>query len=139
MYIKKVVDMADELKVRSIVWQEVYDNGVRIPQTTVVHVWKDWIDFMAEMSNVTHAGYSAILSSCWYLDHLTSGGDWEKFYKCDPTLFPGSEAAHRRVLGGEACMWAEVRNNIFKARQKLFNVYLPLRVSCARPNIFNML
>lgn len=81
---------------------------MRIPQNTVVHVWKDWIDYMEEMSIVTASGYSALLSSCWYLDHLSTGGDWRKFYQCDPTFFPGSAEAYRRVLGGEVCMWTEV-------------------------------
>jgi len=108
IYIQRIIDKTDSLNATSIVWQEVFDNGVRLPQSTVVHVWRDWQNPLGEMETVTRAGYSALLSACWYLDHLTSGGDWATFYNCDPTDFPGSAEAHKRVLGGEACMWAEV-------------------------------
>ena len=39
LYIQKLIDKVSSLNVSSIVWQEVYTNGVRLPQGTVVHVW----------------------------------------------------------------------------------------------------
>lgn len=57
---------------------------------------------------MTGSGYKALLSSCWYLDHLNTGGDWLKYYECDPLNFPGTKSQKRLVLGGEACMWGEV-------------------------------
>lgn len=59
------------------------------------------------MYNVTNSGYQAILSSCWYLDYLSNGGDWQKYYLCDPNDFPGDEQQQSLVIGGTACMWAE--------------------------------
>lgn len=38
-YIQKLIDKISMLKKNSIVWQEVYTNGVRLPDGTVVHVW----------------------------------------------------------------------------------------------------
>ncbi|KAG8221824.1 hypothetical protein J437_LFUL003458 [Ladona fulva] len=63
---------------------------------------------------ITKKGYSALLSSCWYLDGLETGGDWERFYNCDPDNFPGTPEQKKLVIGGEACMWSEVvdRTNV---------------------------
>lgn len=49
----------------------------------------------------------AIFSSCWYLDYLQTGGDWQKYYGCDPQDFPGTDEQKKLIIGGEACMWAE--------------------------------
>lgn len=39
LYIQKLIDKVSSMDVNSIVWQEVYTNGVRLPEGTVVHVW----------------------------------------------------------------------------------------------------
>ena len=41
IYIQRLVDIASNLSANSVVWQEVFDNGVIMPQDTVVHIWKD--------------------------------------------------------------------------------------------------
>ncbi|XP_076268344.1 beta-hexosaminidase subunit beta-like [Rhynchophorus ferrugineus] len=107
-YIQKIVDLTDSLELNSIVWEEVFTNGVKLPNDTVVHVWRG--DWTTTMKKVTEAGQPALLSSCWYLDHLSSGGDWMDFYYCDPTDFKGTEQEQLLVMGGEACMWGEVVN-----------------------------
>jgi hexosaminidase len=56
---------------------------------------------------VTAAGHIALLSSCWYLDHLKTGGNWKELYNCDPHKFNGSPQQKELVLGGEAAMWSE--------------------------------
>lgn len=38
-YIQKLIDKIADLKKNSIVWQEVYTNGVNLQKGTVVHVW----------------------------------------------------------------------------------------------------
>ncbi|CAH1112226.1 unnamed protein product [Psylliodes chrysocephalus] len=111
-YIQKVINLVDKLKYKSIVWEEVFNNGVKVPKETIVHVWKgDWTDTLL---NVTQNSYKAILSSCWYLDHLDSGGDWESFYYCEPNMFSNDTVLQSRLIGGEACMWSEVvdTNNV---------------------------
>ncbi|XP_050293579.1 beta-hexosaminidase subunit alpha-like [Anthonomus grandis grandis] len=111
-YIQKIIDMADNLNFSSVVWEEVFKNGVKLPNNTLVHVWRDWQGswWNDTMNDVTKAGNTALLSACWYLDHLSTGGDWESFYQCEPTDFSGSEEQTKLLLGGEACMWAEVVN-----------------------------
>lgn len=66
---------------------------------------------MGLLYDITRSGFSAILSSCWYLDHLSNGGDWHKFYGCEPSDFPGDNEQQSLLLGGEACMWSESVDN----------------------------
>lgn len=108
-YIQRIVDMTTELKHKSIVWHEVFVNGVRLVPGTIVHVWTG--DTSTLLNDVTAAGLPALASTCWYLDHLKNGGDWRKYYVCDPHDFPGNATQKELVLGGEACMWSEVVDN----------------------------
>jgi len=41
IYIQRVIEIASNLSANSVVWQEVFDNGVILPLDTVVHVWKE--------------------------------------------------------------------------------------------------
>ncbi|XP_053973335.1 beta-hexosaminidase subunit alpha-like [Hylaeus volcanicus] len=111
-YIAKLLQITDSLQANAIVWQEVFDNGVAMPNSTVVHVWTGL--WSKELENATKAGHPVLLSACWYLDHVAGGGDWKKFYKCDPLSFIGASNASGLMLGGEACMWGEFvdRNNV---------------------------
>jgi len=88
-----------------IIWEDVFDNGVKVNQDTVVNVWKG--DFNDTLDRVTKAGLKAILSSCWYLNYIHYGLDWPSYYACDPTNFTGSIAQHALVMGGSTCMWGE--------------------------------
>ncbi|KAJ8925860.1 hypothetical protein NQ315_009712 [Exocentrus adspersus] len=107
-YIQKLIDIVDELNSDSIVWEEVFVNGVVLPQKTIVHVWKDvWQVTVAE---VVDSGRQALLSTCWYLDHLGSYVDWHDFYACEPYSATADEEKQKLILGGEACMWAEEVN-----------------------------
>jgi hexosaminidase len=53
------------------------------------------------------AGHPVLLSACWYLDHLLTGGDRAKYYNCDLFNFNNAANVTHLMLGGEACMWAE--------------------------------
>lgn len=39
LYIQRIVNMVDKLSHKSIVWQEVFQNGVKLAPETVVQVW----------------------------------------------------------------------------------------------------
>lgn len=38
------------------------------------------------MAYVTQKGYRGITSACWYLNEITYGEDWHKYYQCDPLV-----------------------------------------------------
>ena len=52
-----------------IVWQEIFDNGLKLKHSTVVEVWKD--PWQSEMYNVTKAGFRALLSTPWYINYIS--------------------------------------------------------------------
>ncbi|XP_063905118.1 beta-hexosaminidase subunit alpha-like [Zophobas morio] len=107
-FIQHVVDLLDKLNSKYLVWEEVFVNGVTLPNTTLVHVWRG--EGFDTLRDVTKAGKYGVFSSCWYLDHLSSGSDWQKFYECEPLNFDGTDEQKKLVLGGEACMWTESVN-----------------------------
>ncbi len=83
-------------------WDEILHPD--LPKATVVHIWRN----QASLANAVQQGYRTILSWGYYLDHLSPA----KFhYGIDPL---GGAAAQltdeqaKNVLGGEACMWAEL-------------------------------
>ena len=40
-YLKKLLNIVDKIKGRSIVWQEIFDDGVQLSNDVIVHVWKE--------------------------------------------------------------------------------------------------
>lgn len=89
-----------------MVWQEIFDNQLKVRPDTVVHVWKG-AAWLQELGAVTRAGLRAVLSSPWYLNHISYGIDWPGFYSIDPLAFNGTAQQEALVMGGEACAWAE--------------------------------
>ena len=61
--------------------------GINV-EGVVAHVWKGntQAQQMAEMKDVTSKGHFALLSSCWYLSHISTSADWTTYYKCDPQV-----------------------------------------------------
>ena len=50
-----------------------------------------------------------LLSAPWYLNYITYGIDWHKYYKIDPQNFGGNDKQRNLVLGGEVSTisWVE--------------------------------
>jgi len=112
IYIKKLLDIVSSYPTNNgyIVWQEVFDNGVDVKNDTIIHVWKgEWEE---EMANVTGSGLRAILSTPWYLNYISYGPDWTKYYLAEPLDFHGGEEHKALVIGGESCMWGEFVNSV---------------------------
>nr|XP_055055597.1 beta-hexosaminidase subunit beta isoform X2 [Misgurnus anguillicaudatus] len=105
-YIQRLVDIVAATKKGYMVWQEVFDNGVKLKDDTVVEVWIGG-KMEEELANVTRAGFTTILSAPWYLDWISYGQDWQKYYKVEPLSFDGTDAQKQLVIGGEACLWGE--------------------------------
>ncbi|XP_059865300.1 beta-hexosaminidase subunit beta isoform X3 [Delphinus delphis] len=105
-YMQAVLDMISAINKSSIVWQEVFDDASKLTPGTVIQVWKAE-DYTQEQSKVTEAGFPVILSAPWYLDWISYGQDWKKYYAVDPLSFEGSQEQKKLVIGGEACLWGE--------------------------------
>ena len=54
----------------------------------MVEVWKG--GYQAELAKVTGMGYNTILASPWYLDYISYGADWKKYYPIEPLKFNGT-------------------------------------------------
>ncbi len=89
---------------KMIGWDEILHPD--LPKDIVVQSWRG----QASLADGARQGYQGILSFGYYLDHMKPASF---HYQMDPL---GKEAAslseqeQARILGGEACMWAEFVN-----------------------------
>jgi hexosaminidase len=84
-------------------WDEILVPG--LPTDAVIQSWRG----QKSLSEAAAKGYRGILSWGYYLDHLSPASF---HYAVDPLGGPDAAALTpeqaSRVLGGEACMWAEL-------------------------------
>ncbi|MGD0871515.1 MAG: family 20 glycosylhydrolase [Bryobacteraceae bacterium] len=83
-------------------WDEIL--GPDLPPDTVVQSWRG----QESLAEAATKGYRGILSAGYYLDH---GRPAAYHYGIDPLAGPAAQLTPeqaKRVLGGEACMWAEL-------------------------------
>jgi hexosaminidase len=73
-YSSKVLDLMKTIGGKSMVWQDVWDDGVKLPPETMIEIWKDtsllsdsprWSYYL---SKATSEGYDAILAAPFYLN-----------------------------------------------------------------------
>ncbi|KAG9281957.1 beta-hexosaminidase subunit beta isoform X1 [Astyanax mexicanus] len=106
-YIQRLLDIVNATNKGYMVWQEVFDNGVKLKADTQLHVWKENPQYQDEMARITASGFYTLLSSPWYLNRISYGQDWQAVYKADPQNFNGTAEQKKLVIGGEACLWGE--------------------------------
>jgi len=42
-----------------------------------------WSGDSYNIEHVTQSGFRALFSTCWYLDYINYGQDWDKYYNCE--------------------------------------------------------
>jgi hexosaminidase len=85
-------------------WDEVLHPD--LPADTVVQSWRG----QASLAEAASKGFRGILSAGYYLDHLRPA---RYHYGIDPLADAAQKLTPEeasRILGGEACMWAEYAN-----------------------------
>ena len=72
---------------RMIMWEEAWENDPKVSKDIILHVWKN---NQMTVKMLTDLGYQVLFSQCWYLNYISYGVDWPKYYLCDPTsMSPG--------------------------------------------------
>eukprot|EP01133_Synstelium_polycarpum_P012290 gene12290-14407_t len=97
-----------------VVWNDPFQNGVKLAPDTVIQVW----DSTTLLQEIINQGYRALVSFAWYLDEQIPDGvthyEWQDtyidFYNAEP--LEGITMNADKVLGGEACMWGEQVNQV---------------------------
>ncbi|XP_064478688.1 beta-hexosaminidase subunit beta-like isoform X2 [Ornithodoros turicata] len=112
-YIRRTFEKLEGSGSKLMIWQDPIDNDVQVPEGTLVGVWKN-SSLCAEVNNwrehvsrTVRKGYQVVLSACWYLNYISYGEDWKRYYQCDPTSFEGTQREKDLVVGGEATVWGE--------------------------------
>jgi hexosaminidase len=82
-------------------WDEILGPGM--PKDIVIQSWRG----QESLAEAARQGYRGLLSSGYYLDGMAPASQHyavDPMAKADATLTPEQQ---KRILGGEACMWAE--------------------------------
>jgi hexosaminidase len=101
---KKIQSILAKKGKKMIGWDEILHPD--LPKNIVVQSWRG----KESLADGSRQGYMGILSSGYYLDHMLPTSE---HYQVDPLEKEKSELDNEqkeRILGGEACMWAEFVN-----------------------------
>jgi hexosaminidase len=74
-----------------------------LPKDIVVHSWRG----QKSLAEGAKQGFAGILSHGFYFDHIKSAAFHYAVDPIDTTIADLGDDAQKRILGGEACMWAE--------------------------------
>jgi hexosaminidase len=82
-------------------WDEILHED--LPRDTVVQSWNG----QASLARAARQGFRGILSFGYYLDLMRPAADHYAIEPLDKDAATLGDAERARILGGEACMWAE--------------------------------
>lgn len=98
---KRLLKILEKNKKKMMGWDEILQPS--LPKSIVIHSWRG----RKYMDDAARQGYSSVLSNGYYIDLSHNAF---KHYSVDPlpdTTSLGNEE-QKRILGGEATMWAEL-------------------------------
>ncbi|UCE42938.1 MAG: family 20 glycosylhydrolase [Candidatus Aminicenantes bacterium] len=98
---RKILAIIQKHRKKMIGWDEIFHPD--LPKDVVVHSWRG----PKSLAEAARQGYMGILSNGYYLDHILSA---VQHYGVEPLSGDAAELSDEekeRILGGEACMWAE--------------------------------
>ncbi|MBI5473726.1 MAG: family 20 glycosylhydrolase [Ignavibacteriae bacterium] len=98
---RRVLAIVTKHKKRMVGWDEIFHPD--LPKNIVVQSWRG----QKSLAATSAQGYQGILSYGYYLDHIRTAAYHYSIDPIDSTIARLSEAERSRILGGEACMWAE--------------------------------
>lgn len=82
-------------------WDEIFHSD--LPKDIVVQSWRG----QDSLAKAAAEGYSGILSHGYYLDHILAASHHYQVDPLDRDAAKLNAEQKGRILGGEACMWAE--------------------------------
>ncbi len=98
---KRILAILKKHGKKMIGWDEVFHPD--LPKDIVVHSWRG----QKYLAKSAEQGYQGILSAGFYLDHIKTAAFHYAVDPIDSTIGALSADAQSKILGGEACMWAE--------------------------------
>jgi hexosaminidase len=98
---KRILAILKKHGKKMIGWDEIFHPD--LPKDIVVHSWRG----QKYLAKSAEQGYQGILSAGFYLDHIKTAAFHYAVDPIDSTIGALSAEAQSKILGGEACMWAE--------------------------------
>ena len=98
---KRIQSILQKYGKKMVGWDEIFHPD--LPKSIVIQSWRG----QETLAETSRAGYMGILSNGYYLDHFLSAADHYRVDPMDKEAADLNDEQKARILGGEACMWAE--------------------------------
>lgn len=98
---KRILKILTKYKKKMVGWDEIFQP--ELPKTILIHSWRG----KEAMQKAAQRGYNSILSNGYYID-LVQPTDFHYLNDPIPQDSTLTDEEKKRILGGEATMWAEL-------------------------------